>query len=126
MTSVMLESARKGYWKPTESQLQQTARLHAAITKESGAACTDFVCNNPQLQTFVSRQLLGSEAKEYNRQLSLVKSQDGGKAQVLKKSTLTPQEEVGRGLTSLIVLGIVLLLFVAAVVWLRRKGQGAE
>ena len=126
MTSVMLESARKGYWKPTESQLQQTARLHAAITSKSGAACTDFVCNNPQLQTFVSRQLSGSEAKEYNRQLSLVKSQDGGKAQVLKKSTLTPQEEVGRGLTSLIVLGIVLLLFVAAVVWLRRKGQGAE
>ena len=54
MTATMLESARKGYWKPSDTQLRQMARLHADITKESGAACTDFVCNNASLQEFES------------------------------------------------------------------------
>ena len=40
MTSVMLESARKGYWKASDEQLKVTARLHAQITREAGAACT--------------------------------------------------------------------------------------
>lgn len=37
MTSVMLESARKGYWKASDEQLKVTARLHAQITREAGA-----------------------------------------------------------------------------------------
>lgn len=34
MTAVMLESARKGYWKASDEQLKTTASLHAQITRE--------------------------------------------------------------------------------------------
>ncbi len=49
MTAVMLESARKGYWKASDKQLKTTASLHAQITREKGAACTEFVCDNAKL-----------------------------------------------------------------------------
>ena len=57
MTAVMLESARKGYWKASDEQLKTTASLHAQITREKGAACTEFVCDNDKLQSFVADQL---------------------------------------------------------------------
>ena len=133
MTAVMLESARKGYWKASETQLRQTAALHADITRESGAACTDFVCNNTSLQNYVGRYLSGDASQEYNRQMTLVKSQGRGarsqekgvRGQVLEKNQLTPQMEESQGLSSLVVVAVVMLLFAVAVVWLRRKQKNA-
>ena len=61
MTAVMLESARKGYWKASDEQLKTTASLHAQITREKGAACTEFVCDNTSLQSLVANRLNDSE-----------------------------------------------------------------
>ena len=123
MTSVMIESARKGFWKPSAEQLKELARLHAEITKERGAACTDFVCNNEKLQTFVSKQLDGKLRTDYQHSMDAVKmSGSGQKDMVLKeqnqRQTMWKRPHVVNG----IVVGMVVVLgLVVLVVWLRRK-----
>ncbi len=128
MTATMLESARKGYWKPSETQLKQAAQLHAEITKESGAACTDFVCNNASLQKFIEGKLAADVRQSYSRQMSLVKSvQANGKATVLEKGASrrqipqdVDQRPMGPVPMSLLVI-IILSSLVAIIIYLRKR-----
>jgi len=121
ITATMLESVRKGYWKPAEEQLKATALLHADITREGGAACTDFVCNNASLQEFVAGQLPAEVRQGYNRQMMLVKNgQSGGKATVLEKQGLNTTKQPSSDHTSLWLVVIVLLLL-AVIVGLRLR-----
>lgn len=57
MASVMLETARKGYWKPSPEVLQKLAQLHAELVGKFGAGCSYETCGNKKLQEFVSGQL---------------------------------------------------------------------
>ncbi|MBL7044385.1 MAG: cobaltochelatase subunit CobN, partial [Pirellulaceae bacterium] len=63
MTSVMLETARKGYWAPSEEVLQKLAQLHAELVAKFGAACSYETCGNRKLQEFLNAKLVapGSE-----------------------------------------------------------------
>lgn len=126
MTSVMLESARKGYWKPDEEQLKTIARLHAEITDESGAACTEFVCDNEKLQNYISRQLSSDQAKSYNKNMQVVK--DAGDAvkdgQVLKKETASLSENGEESsLNGVILVSVLLIVFVILFIVLRRRRE---
>ena len=128
ITATMLESARKGYWKPTDEQLRQTAALHADITQEAGAACTDFVCNNTPLQQFVSKQLGSSEAKNYNHQLALVKQpsakqgREDAKNMVLEKQSTTEAAPAsGQTAHWALVITIALLVLAACILFVLRK-----
>ncbi len=123
MTSVMLESARKGFWKPSADQLKALAQLHAEITAESGAACTDFVCNNEKLQKYVTNQLQGQARTDYQRSMDAAKlGQSGQKEMVLKEKNqsqpLLQRRHVVNGLLigAAFVAGLVLLI-----VYLRRR-----
>jgi len=40
MTATMLESARKGYWRPTKQQLSQTQQLNSRLTQATAATST--------------------------------------------------------------------------------------
>jgi cobaltochelatase CobN len=128
MTATMLESARKGYWKPSEIQLKQTAQLHAEITKESGAACTDFVCNNASLQVFIEGHLSADVRQGYNRQMTLVKSREvNGKVTVLEKGNsrgqvpqVDGQQPTGPVPMSLLII-VILLLLVMIIIYLRKR-----
>lgn len=127
MTATMLESARKGYWMPSAAQLKSLAQLHAEVTQQSGAACTDFVCNNLQLQEFVSGKLAPDARQSYNRQMSLVKNTSAGaKAMVLEKqgthADLNDSSDTnGDSTHSLIIVSIVLIFLILAIVALRLK-----
>jgi len=127
MTATMLESARKGYWMPSAAQLKSLAQLHAEVTQQSGAACTDFVCNNLQLQEFVSGKLAPEARQSYNRQMSLVKNTSAGaKAMVLEKqgthADLNDSSDTnGDSTHSLIIVSIVLIFLILAIVALRLK-----
>ena len=122
ITATMLESARKGYWHPSGDQLRQTAQLHADITQESGAACTDFVCNNQSLQRFISGQLSDNAAKAYNRQLSLVKSgASHGDGMILEKQGMSQSQQQSQHLSPAIIILLALLLLLVAILWLRIK-----
>ena len=129
MTATMLESARKGYWKPSEAQLRQTAQLHADMTRESGAACTDFVCNNASLQKFIEGQLTADARQGYSRQMSLVKNgQTDGKATVLEKQGENQRRITGMVLRDTISAGNwiirivpVILLLAVIIIYLRKR-----
>jgi cobaltochelatase CobN len=122
MTATMLESARKGYWKPSEAQLQQTAQLHADMTKESGAACTDFVCNNISLQKFIEGNLSADVRQSYNRQMTLVKNgQANGKATLLEKQGVNGTEKPSSGHVSIWLVVVILSLLVMIIVFLRLR-----
>jgi cobaltochelatase CobN len=74
ITSVMMESARKGYWKASEEQLKVTASLHNEFVKEKGAACTEFVCNNAKLEQFIAGKLTPQQQQAYTAAMNAVKS----------------------------------------------------
>ncbi len=124
MTAVMLESARKGYWKASPEQLRATAALHAQITREKGAACTEFVCDNAKLQTFVADNLDAKEKQEFNRDMKTVyeTAATNGKDVVLKEKKMTPEQAAQKQKTNgLMIGGIVLIVFIGLVVLIKRK-----
>ena len=124
MTVTMLESARKGYWKPSDTQLRQTAQLHADITKESGAACTDFVCNNASLQKFIEGNLSADVRQNYSHQMTLVKSgQSNGKATVLEKTGARGMEsgDKSQGWSPILLAAIILVLLAVMIIYLRMR-----
>jgi cobaltochelatase CobN len=58
MTSVMLETARKGYWTPSEEVLQRLAQVHAELVAKFGAGCSYETCGNRKLQQYLNAQLV--------------------------------------------------------------------
>ena len=69
MTATMLESARKGYWQPSDEQLRNVAEAHADMTEKHGAPCTEFVCGNEKLQKYIAMRLPADKARKYRREL---------------------------------------------------------
>ncbi|MDR1039406.1 MAG: cobaltochelatase subunit CobN [Deltaproteobacteria bacterium] len=53
LTGRMLETVRKGYWAPPDAVRHKLATAYAASVVERGVACSDLVCNNPQLNRMV-------------------------------------------------------------------------
>ncbi len=88
MTSVMLETARKGYWKATDEQLNKLVQLHTELIKDYKAGCSGFVCDNTKLREFIAARLEPEEAAQYQQDIKdvrEVKLQDNDKNVVLKK-----------------------------------------
>lgn len=92
LTAVMLETARKGLWKPTGQQLKEITDLHLAEMKEHGAGCSGFVCGNAALNKYIAENLQGDDITTYQTRLKEVKELQAGsgdnaenKATVLKK-----------------------------------------
>lgn len=57
MTSVMLETARKGLWKASPEMLNRLAELHAELVAQFGAACSYETCGNAKLHEFLAGRL---------------------------------------------------------------------
>lgn len=123
MTSVMLESARKGYWKASDEQLKVTARLHAQITREAGAACTEFVCDNRKLQQFVEGHLDNNDSESYRLVMQEVHQagNEKGKDIVLKEEKLTKTENRKKNVVNGILTGVIVLLVFGGVIYLLKR-----
>lgn len=98
MTAVMLETARKGYWKATPEQLKAIAELHSEMVTEHEAACSGFTCDNAKLRDFIGRQLAPEKAQSYkasvNRAISAAPSDNAdNKGMVLEKEQLNGTAE---------------------------------
>ena len=88
ITAVMLETARKGYWKATEEQLKEISGLHVRFISEHGPACSGFVCDNQKLQKFVISHIPENGREVYQEQLDRtreVQTEHRQNAVVLKK-----------------------------------------
>ncbi len=125
VTAVLLESARKGYWKATEEQLQITASLHADVTRTCGAACTEFVCGNQKLERFIADNLPSPQRASYTQVMAAVRNAALSDAQevVLKEDRLSdpvrrPQLIVHAGWVGAVI-GFSLILLL--ILLLRRK-----
>ena len=114
-----MESARKGYWKPTAEQLKTIAALYADITREAGAACTDFVCNNDKLQQYISQQLPQKEREQYTQQMSSVKETSTGQREMVLKEKKDKQTTVVND--SIIVLATIVIIAILFVYFIKRK-----
>ncbi len=57
MVSLMLESARKGYWKVSEEYLKELVNIYARSIADHGAACSERVCANIALNEYVKENL---------------------------------------------------------------------
>ncbi|MCM1311340.1 MAG: cobaltochelatase subunit CobN [Bacteroides sp.] len=127
ITSVMLESVRKGYWKASEEQLRTTVELHTRITCEAGAACTEFVCGNAKLQEFIAGQLDEKSRRSYNAEMSAVHElrQAGKMDVVLKKQELVSLQDTSELVKTGWAAGIVVAVLVIAgtIVVKKRKRE---
>ncbi len=129
ITAVMLETARKGYWKATEEQLKEISGLHVRFISEHGPACSGFVCDNQKLQKFVISHIPENGREVYQEQLDRtreVQTEHRQNAVVLKKeASYQPAQENRNTLiglkpvfTGMLIVGILLVL---VVIWRRKK-----
>ncbi len=90
MTSVMLETARKGYWEPSEEILQNLAKIHIELVRDFGAGCSYETCGNGKLQEFIEGNLNapGSEVTP-----EMLADYQASLASVLESSTPMPDVE---------------------------------
>lgn len=127
MTAVMLESVRKGYWKATDKQLKKTAELHAQMTKEQGAACTEFVCGNDKLQSFITNQLGDQTKGAYSQVMKSTLEKSAGKDIVLKEQQKNnEQTTIDKPKSGWAVAAVVGIIFIVLVVLLRRRNRLKE
>lgn len=87
-TAVMMETARKGYWKATPEQLQRIAALHSELVEKYDAGCSGFVCDNAKLRTFIGQQLPDASARQYQGKIESARNESisgDDKGVVLKK-----------------------------------------
>lgn len=132
MTSVMLETARKGYWKASEQQLKELSRLHAELVRDHDAGCSGFVCDNAKLRGFISQNLPGNLSKDYEKaidQARNVQIEENSESIVLKKDekketkpTKTRKGET-RTRSSWVLIGAIsfLVILAFAIIMHRRK-----
>lgn len=132
MTAVMMETARKGYWKATEEQLADIAGLHTDLVRRFGLQ-SNFSGNNAKLQDFIASKVNTGQAAEYRQKITemkeaVVSGTDDGKGIRLKKSsTMTDHAETETNrLSGTIMVAAVLVAFATLLLILRKKRKKQE
>ena len=129
MTAVMMETARKGYWKASPEQLKAIATLHTDLVNRHGTSGGGFSDNNAKLQDFIAANVSEQQAANYRQRIDEMKEAaltdaPAAKGMTLKKSTVDAgnqaQEEENR-LSGGWVTGIVLAAFVILLIVLKKK-----
>lgn len=129
MTAVMLETARKGYWKATPEQLKAVAGLHTDLIAKYGTSGGGFADNNAKLQDFIAENVSAPQAAGYKQRINEMKEAalaDGNvqKGMTLKKNTIDtvgqPEEETNK-LSGTLVVSIVLAAFIILLMILKKK-----
>ena len=129
MTAVMLETARKGYWKATPEQLKAVAGLHTDLVAKYGTSGGGFADNNAKLQDFIAENVSAPQAAGYKQRINEMKEAalaDGNvqKGMTLKKNTIDtvgqPEEETNK-LSGTLVVSVVLAAFIILLMILKKK-----
>lgn len=129
VTAVMMETARKGYWKASPEQLSNIAKLHTDLVRQFGPSGSGFTGDNAQLQQFIASQVDARTAANYNKELKQMKQAtlDGEATQggmVLKKQSsdaVQGAQEEQNSLNGGPIAGIVLVAFVVMLLILKKK-----
>lgn len=130
MTAVMLETARKGYWKASLEQLQEMAKLHTELVKDHTAGCSSFVCDNGRLREFIAEKVSPQLAKSYEeaiQEVREVKVDESKENVVLKKEqkkSVQQQKQTDTAAPSTKIwwiAGLILLLAFGFFIWRKNK-----
>ena len=123
MTATMLEAVRKGLWNASETRIEDIAELHARVTERNGAPCTEFVCGNEKLQTFIKSKLKPELAKTYTDKINSAITGDAA-GKVMKKETKSPSLSETKINTPIVVsIAAVVSMILIAVFIMRRRGR---
>lgn len=127
ITAIMLETARKGMWKATDTQLTDIASLHTSLVKEFGSSGAGFAGGNAKLQDFISKKVSAEDAKIYNQQIRQMKTA-APSSDVAKNGMVLKKDQVGAvpedsltSLNGLIIVGVILVAFFALLFILKKK-----
>lgn len=132
MTAVMMETARKGYWKATPEQLKAIAELHSEMVTKHDAACSGFTCDNAKLRDFIGQQLAPEKAQSYKASvddaISATPSDNtGNKSMVLEKEQMNATADAEKPFRGLgIALGAFGLICLAVIVMLVLRRMRAK
>lgn len=129
VTAVMMETARKGYWKTSPEQLSNIAKLHTDLVRQFGPSGSGFTGDNAKLQQFIASQVDAQTAANYNKELKQMKQAtlDGEATKgglVLKKQSsdaVQGAQEEQNSLNGGLIAGIVLVAFVVMLLILKKK-----
>lgn len=123
MTAVMLETARKGYWKASKEQLEEIAKVHTELIKDYEAGCSSFICDNAKLQKYIAANVSKQEATSYNQNMQKVHEvAQSDKGVVLKKDDMSPESNQEKNvLNGVLIAAIVLITFGGLVIILKRR-----
>lgn len=129
VTAVMMETARKGYWKASPEQLSNIAKLHTDLVRQFGPSGSGFTGDNAKLQQFIASQVDAQTAANYNKELKQMKQAtlDGEATKggmVLKKQSsdaIQGAQEEQNSLNGGLIAGIVLVAFVVMLLILKKK-----
>ena len=129
VTAVMMETARKGYWKASPEQLSNIAKLHTDLVRQFGPSGSGFTGDNAKLQQFIASQVDAQTAANYNKELKQMKQAtlDGEATKggmVLKKQSsdaVQGAQEEQNSLNGSLIAGIVLVAFVVMLLILKKK-----
>ena len=129
VTAVMMETARKGYWKASPEQLSNIAKLHTDLVRQFGPSGSGFTGDNAKLQQFIDSQVDAQTAANYNKELKQMKQAtlDGEATKggmVLKKQSsdaVQGAQEEQNSLNGGLIAGIVLVAFVVMLLILKKK-----
>ncbi len=127
MTAVMMETARKGYWKASDSQLRNIAKLHTELVNKYGASGSEMVNDNQKLQDFIADKVDKSEAKDYRQKIAEVRDEQVNTAdgKVLKKEELNAEQSSTKAIINNVVIAVVVLLAIIGIIILVRRRRNA-
>lgn len=121
MTAVMLETIRKGYWKPSEAVTKDIATRHAELVKDHNPGCSGFVCDNGKLKEMIENLLDGELKEAYQQEIATVRtgadSKQNEEGMVLKKEELQKVEVMDVLKDNLSTILLLIALLGGAIVW---------
>ena len=129
ITAVMMETARKGYWKASPEQLKDIAGLHTELVAKFGTSGGGFSDNNAKLHDFIANNVDRQQATVYRQRIDEMKEaalsdENVKKGMTLKKNTVgtadQPEKETNK-LSGTLVVGIVLAAFIILLAILKKK-----
>ena len=128
MTAVMMESARKGYWKASDAQLREIAKMHTELVNKYGASGSQMVSDNQKLKDFIANKVDASSAKAYKQQIDEVREEqvNDKDGKVLKKEELNSSNETTTLVNNLVVAAIVTVFIVLIILLIRHRRKASS
>lgn len=128
MTAVMMESARKGYWKASDDKLKELARLHTELVNKFGASGSQMVSDNSKLQDFIAKQAPKEEVANYRKQINEQRNQqiNDKDGKVLKKEKINSADKTTTIVSNMVVAVIALVFLCIIVLLIRRRRQNMQ